>query len=136
MSLKQNIIDYIIIEMDLKRFDEISKIIEKFCELIITGYPKTQVTPVYYKGKRHYKVDLQVKLKGNVDQGFMNHTMFYSTWFCDNSKIKLFDLIPFHSNFSLNYYFGFESEELQDWAKIILKNYVSNQINCEDEYSN
>ncbi len=62
--------------------------------------------------------------------------MFYSTWFCDNSKIKLFDLVPFHSNFSLNYYFGFESEELQDWAKIILKNYVSNQINCEDEYSN
>ena len=111
--------------MDLERFDEISKIIEKFCELIITGY-----------GKRHYKVDLQVKLKGNVDQGFMNHTMFYSTWFCDNSKIKLFDLVPFHSNFSLNYYFGFESEELQDWAKIILKNYVSNQINCEDEYSN
>ncbi len=38
--------------MDLKRFDEISKIIEKFCELIITGYPKTQVTPVYYKIER------------------------------------------------------------------------------------
>lgn len=123
--------------MDQQRLSEISKIIEKFCDLEIFG-PNSRKgdLEVYYKGKRHYKADLRIKLKGKVDPGFMDQSIYYSTWFCDNHKIKLFDFHPFVGDFSINYYFGFTEDELHNWAKMMLKNYISDHINCEDESYN